>query len=148
MHLHIRERSRPTRQFALTLLVLAFAFPSCLSQSAGVGESLLDDYIKVTAVSNARDVSTRKMRSALDELDGRIQALRGEVPEEFFVRYRRLIDVTRTVIAEKQDEDSRAKILEYVKATTGAVPTERELIAATAEACTREVSNLRTLLRK
>ena len=132
----------------LTLLLFTLGFQSCFSQSKGVGDALLDDYMKAIAVSNARDASARKMRAALDQLDAKIQAVQSEVPEEFFLRYRRLISVTRAVIGDKQDESSRAKTLDFIKSIIGTVPTEREMISAAAQACTTEVSRLRTLLHK
>ena len=139
---------RTAQRFLYALFLLTLALQSCKIHTNEVGEKLLDDYIKATTFKRARDVSTRKMFADLEELDARAQADRKRVSEEFYFRYRRLIDTTRAVITEGEDDNRRAKVVEYVTGITGKTPDDRDLIPAAAEAFTVEVSRLRALLRQ
>jgi hypothetical protein len=143
-------RRHTHRLFVLAVAVLAFTFHSCFAQDKtnSAGEALLDDYITATTPKTARDASESKIRASLDALEKRVQGLQNETPREFLERYRRLLDVTRATIAQKQDEEMRAKVLDFIKATTGAEPNQKEMIPAAADACITEVSRLRALLRK
>lgn len=136
-------------QLIVALLSLAFISQACGAQTKGVGDALLDDYVKATAVSSAREASERKVRAALDELDHRVQEPPGEaLPKEFVERYRRLLDATRAVISSQRDQDTHAKLREYVTSINGTAPREDEMISATADAFFTEIARLRKLLRK
>ena len=136
------------RRLALALVLIAFTCQSCLSQARKAADTLLDDYVKATAPPTARESSARRMRASLDELDKRVRGLPNEVPKEFVERYRRLLDATRALIAEPRDQDSETRLREYVKSITGAVPSEKEMIPASADAFLTEIARLRALLRK
>ena len=58
----------------------------------------------------------------LDELDNKAQSLKGQLPPDFYERFRRLIATTRLSIAPNPDEHSREQINAYIQTITGAPP--------------------------
>lgn len=152
-------RSRPSQNnrtwlsFAV-LILLALVLQSCSSNKNSsnkneAGVALVDDYLKATGHSSARDVSTTTMLAALEELDGRAQTVEQQVPQEFYGRYRRLLSVTKMVITPKRDDNTTQEIREYVRDITGDTPTggDNDLIGASANAFVIETQRLRDLLK-
>jgi hypothetical protein len=103
----------------MVLVVLAACVAyGCGASSNEAAHKLIEDYM-ATSTSVERKAEHPK---ALDELQSRAQSLKGQLPEDFYVRYQRLIEMSRLAIS-KLDDNGRQQLAGYIQSITGAPPT-------------------------
>ena len=129
--------------FSTLLLTLFLA--GCQSRPNDAAHALLETYMDdVTGMVGGPSA----MLQSLDAQERTLVSLKGEVPDAFIDRYRRLIATTRLVVAKKRDERETRQIAAFVESITGnAAPAgENNLIIAAAAAFSEEVFRLDMLL--
>jgi hypothetical protein len=127
--------------------MIGFFGQDCFAQQRGVGAALLDDYVKAISAERARDVSSRKVLAAMDDLDTRVQAGRSQLPTGFVERFRRLIDAQRILVKNNRlapEDETRLRM--YVESITAKAPTAKDVIPDLVDAILTEISKLRKLL--
>jgi hypothetical protein len=129
----------------LSTLLLTLFLTGCQSRPNDAAHVLLETYMDgVTGFAGSSDA----MLKSLDEQESGIASLKGQVPDAFIDRYRRLITTTRLVVAKKRDDRETQQIASFVQSVTGATPPagENNLIIAAAGAFGEEVLRLDMLL--
>jgi hypothetical protein len=132
---------------SLLVFMIGFFGQACFAQQRGVGVALLDDYVKAISAERARDVSSRKILAAMDDLDTRVQAGRSQLPAGFVERFRRLIDAQRILAKNNRlAPEDETKLRMYVESITAKAPTAKDVIPDLVDAILTEISKLRKLL--
>jgi hypothetical protein len=129
----------------LSTLLLGLFLLGCQSRPHDAAHALLETYMDdVTGMVGGPSA----MLKSLDAQEREVDSLRGQVPNDFIDRYRRLIATTRLVVARKPDERETQQIAAFVQSVTGkAAPSgESKLTIAAAAAFSEEVFRLDMLL--
>ena len=124
-------------------VVVALFLAGCAAENREAELSLLESYMKnFTAL--AVPSAFKSMSSSLDEQEKRLYSLKGEISEDFFSRYERMLSVTRLTIQPKRNADDLRAIADYIRSVTGqAAPSgDNDLIVAAAFALSEEVLRL------
>lgn len=90
------------------------------SSDPAAAHALLDEYIAtIEQVAKGGALETLEPRLAEQASKGEALKAAGKVPEEFYRRHRRLIDVTRAAITPAAGEAEKKAILDFLDAVEG-----------------------------
>ena len=79
----------------------------------------------------------------MDQQETKLHALKGELPEDFYNRFDRLLAVTRLSVVPKGDDKTREQVAAYIKSVTGSAPQqEKDLRMSAALAFSEEAVRL------
>ena len=129
----------------LPAILFTLCLTGCQSRPNDAAHALLETYMDdMTGLAG----SAEAMLKSLDELEGKVASLKGQVPDAFIERYRRLATTARLLVAKKRDQHETQQLTDFVKSVTGTAPPagENNLIIAAAGALSEEVLRLDMLL--
>lgn len=97
---------------------LIAALGGCRSASNVAAHKLLDRYFE----NELATVSAPAKRRVLDELQTETRELKGKLPDNFYDRYARLVEITRLSLLPDIDANQRGQIVAYIQSITGQAP--------------------------
>jgi len=103
----------------VSVILAAWVTFGCSGRSDEAAHQLIEDYM---AISTNVKTKGPEVRRVLDELQSRAQSLKGELREDFYDRYHRLIEMSRLSFETKLDDSGRQQLADYIQSITGAPP--------------------------
>ena len=105
-------------RMTVSVILAAWVTFGCSGRSDEAAHQLIEDYMAMsTTVKTGPEV-----RRVLDELQSRAESLKGELREDFYARYHRLIEMSRLSFETKLDNNGRQQLTDYIQSITGAPP--------------------------
>lgn len=109
----------------------------CGAQTDDASHQLLYNYLNSIASPGVRHTAEGTI-SAMDDQQAKLHALKGQLPEDFYNRFDRLLATTRLSVEPKSDDKADAQISAYIKSVTGSLPPEGKNLRTSAAAAFSE----------
>jgi hypothetical protein len=105
----------------IALLALLAVLWGCGSQSNEAAHELVYDYVDSISNPSLSHTAAGTIK-AIEEKEGKLHALKAQLPEDFYNRFERLLAATKLSVAPNTDAAAKDQLSKYIQSVTGSSP--------------------------